>query len=1088
MRGAGDTQIVQVLLNTGMNESIAERMAPTGVLRECTNMRLRDGQLVKRGGCTQSEGGSSVALLVGAGGLTGPYPAFISRCADVPLIGHSEGGVFTYSATQDYFSYQGRISTCRPVRERNGFALLTPDAAATALALGECPPSVAVDSNGYLAATVCDSGGTLYALWIESPQGERVYFESDTNSYTRSQVVATSDGFMLIVQVGTALRAKLITVGDTVTAAAFTGVGTLNNANSHWDTSARGSAAGYTAPQKQQWALAFHAGAATVRLLIFHNVTQDNLIDYNLATGNLPACSVWLDNTGSTKYAWVGFYDDPAATGVISYAVYDSSLGSNVLALTTISATASAEYGPPLFGQFRNRISLAGNTADTAFLVVRRANAAGSCWAYYGSATSAGVSSMASTVPGVLPLGKPDNFMRVWCLAAHGDTGQLEQRAVLVELTQLPAAVGRAVMLASPSQPAMPVAISPLASAHRYRWLSGPAHAVDDADGPSFFAFPFVLTQIEGASGSTQALSKCAVYEYTTTLEDYAQACLPCGQSSLVGGQPTEVYAFPQGSPTPTVYVATSECGFAHSPTIVGSITTTAAAGPGVGTYSYRAVYEWVDVYGRRHRSAPSAAKSVTLTTGLQRPRLSVSSLHMSQRTITQEFGPQIILYRTLDGGDGYHRIQATADAYDLTGLVTIDDASLDSEIDANEFIYTDGGVLDFSLGPSCAFLARAEDRAWCGGLWDPTLVQCSRVIIPGEPIQFAEHASHQVALGEACTALAYMDGNTIAFTRAAIYLISGDGPNEQGIGGFPPPRVHTSGIGCDNWRSVVQTNAGVFFQNRKGIYLIPRGFGPVQYISAPVRHALNATPVCLGASYVDGDVATDAVLNDAGPGHQSMVKWLLSTSLQTAATVTLALDLVTGQWFKDTHAKSLFALGTWPIPVDSLRTTALVSARATQLISGGAQAQKVIEFDSANFGDAAPVVDSYITQTLKTTWVSPFGLGGWGQIRRALFVFEREPSAASDSPVDVTLTIQTDANTSQSKTWRIQNGTSGSGAGIEFREMILADSKCTSLQATIGDAYVSPDTHGRGIRPMALVFEVESNGSLRLTTETERG
>ncbi len=68
-------------------------------------------------------------------------------------------------------------------------------------------------------------------------------------------------------------------------------------------------------------------------------------------------------------------------------------------------------------------------------------------------------------------------------------------------------------------------------------------------------------------------------------------------------------------------------------------------------------------------------------------------------------------------------------------------------------------------------------------GLWQQNIIQSSKIIVPGEPVQFSDLPSFQVPLpvAGACTGIAAQDGTLVAFTATAIYSVQGLGPNDQG-------------------------------------------------------------------------------------------------------------------------------------------------------------------------------------------------------------------------------------------------------------------------------------------------------------------
>lgn len=1085
-KGGPDTSVVLIPLSTGVNESVAERLAPVGVLRSVSNCRIRDGQLVKRQGSTQSAANDGGLMVAGGSGAICGYPSFVSNVGRASVMGNTEGIMSAYNPTQDFFYFQGLFSNSKPVRQRYGFVNTTPTTGATANSIGECPPSTAVDADGNVCTTVCDNAAGIMYCYIENPQGDRIWYTAQFGTYNRSQVTALNSGFYVVYQQGSDIRMfNAVVMGaaqgganlgvPAVTVGTSSSVGTMVSGDSYWDTSANSNTSDLY--------LVYQTSTTNIRVKGI--VGPASAANITVASGSKAPVSVYAEFT-YTWNVWVGWYEDPAGVGELRYAVYSRNLLTPVLANTLIHAAGSSEYGPPMFGLYR-QLGAGKPVPDglTCFMVVRRVTSGGLYAVGTRTLTTGGFGvGVPSPYYGAVPLGKPDQNMRAWCMVSSSSSNQLENRVALLGFRDEGAFTD--VVLSGPNFVAIPQAISPAEHAsHKWHWLCGPAHFAFNTTSSWFFSFPEVLTTVEGV-GTDATLMKISTYEYQTGAEDYHQVALPLGVTTVVGGQPTEFWGQPAGQldTNQLTFRTAAECGFIHSPTIL-SLTTTAATGPGAGTYSYRAIYEWTDAYGRRHRSAPSADVSVTLTTGNQLPNLIVTACQYTQRVFAAAaFFPSIVLYRTLNGGEDHHRTSAVGvPATTTTPAVTITDSNADADIDTNEPLYTDGNVLDYTLAPSCRFMARSEDRVWAGGLWDPTLIQCSRVIVPGEPLQWAEDGSHQIVLGDECTGIAYMDGAVIAFTRNDIRLITGDGPNDQGIGSFPSPRIHTSGIGCSNYRSILETSAGVFFQYGRALYLIPKGFGPVVNISGNIRQQLENWPAILSASYLDGGYVVRQT-SPTGAGRQSLARFLVAQSMTSASAEILTLDLTSMQWLTDAKA-GYYEIGVWSIPLSTLTNDAASSDLKTfalaKLLDRTVNASPV-EYESLSASEGSTISTGFIAQSITTGWISPFGLVGWGRVRKAVVYFERDPS---DSGACTTLlqmqvvTLGDGGQTTQTASFNVDQSLTV-GQGVEFREVQIDKDVCSSLQVTLSDAYNVSDTRGRGFRFMALALEVEQLSALR--------
>jgi hypothetical protein len=171
----------------------------------------------------------------------------------------------------------------------------------------------------------------------------------------------------------------------------------------------------------------------------------------------------------------------------------------------------------------------------------------------------------------------------------------------------------------------------------------------------------------------------------------------------------------------------------------------------------------------------------------------------------------------------------------------------------AGEVAYFTGNVLENFPPPSCSLLEVNGNRVGIVSAESPTEFWPSKEYKPGAGLGFNPLIKIDVT-GDgygAITALAAMDGRWILFKSQAIYVISGDGPNDLGQGSFNPPQAVSLSIGTVLPGSVVPTPDGIMFQSANGIYLLTRGLA-VQYVGAPVEKYTLAENV-VDASLVTG-------------------------------------------------------------------------------------------------------------------------------------------------------------------------------------------------------------------------------------------
>ncbi len=1051
MRSTED-KLIHIPMNVGMNQAVDTRLAPTGTLDSVQNCRISgSGILEKRPGSialTGTTANSPTHSLQGNGTTTNiELPAFACQVQSALMVGNTYGDAFAFSTV---WQFQGRFSTCLPVRKRYGLSLDdTMGSGGLGDGFGATQPDIVVTQSGYIGVIALTKTGLVH-FYIEDSNGVRIYYlNSSLTSVVQARLVFQSDTIYIVHQIGANISVLTLAIsGGIVAAPTLTSILPLAGAGSTWDVSSYSSTA---------WFIAYQNAAAQVGLVKFSGTT--NVTSTFFAVVANPIVAIWADPI--TQQLWLGIYDNAVD---VRFSVWDvSSTIVNVKALTTLKS--AADLGPPVFGRYRGVVP---NTTKKAFYCFRQLNVGGSntaaTWvgAAFGSAT-------APTTPvacwHVTPISKPDNFNRVWCIinSTSGLTfsNQLLTRAVLLRFADESLAAPPTIELSSPNMPMV---------------TSLPVYSsVNIAVGASrcYFAFVAIQQQFYGA----QAIAKIEVYEYTTAEQEAHRHATRFGVTTAVSGQPVEFFGQSVSTINPTglsnvgaLAAGASEIGFPHAPIIFSITPSNVGSGfQAIGTRSWRVTYEWVDMYGRRHQSAPSAPVSSTSDASHVSATLVIGTTDITQRQAANT-GLRVFLkvYRTVAGGTEYHECSATAVAFDQSdGLITFIDLEADFNIANTGFLYTDGGVLDDTLAPSCRFMCKSEDRIWFGGLWDANIIQCSKVIVPEEPIQCTDDFSHQVQLPAPCTGLAYMDGNVVAFAADAIYLVSGDGPNDQGVGSFPPPRCLTRSIGCCDYRSIVETNVGIMFQSNQGFYLLPRGFGPAQYVGAAVRTDMAA----LGNQAQDfGPVVLGAISHSTRDNH--VVRFLVaagSSPPPTTASDVFTYDIDNGQWYHDTMVTAMGEIGAF----DSLASTGnkgavFVRANLSTLIS---TAPVSVESPSQAGDESASAV---ITQFAETAWVHPFGLGGYGKVNCVLFAVE---GLGTSQALDVS--VQTDTNTAETASWTI------AGPGINYRMLVVNVRACTAVRVSMRCA--APVDVVGGFKFISCTLEVEPTSGIRLLADSEK-
>lgn len=1030
---------VQIPLASGCAQQSSEHAAPP-VPRTVTNLRLlQSGALSKRPGARGLAGTTSNAghRIKGNGTSTEvAAPCFLSQVGKSPILGLTDGQVFGLDEVQGtLFEHAGYCGTAVPVRRHAPFTGALADTG-----LGSKPGAVAINSSGYRLTAVVDGGLTTgdIHLVIESPDGSMIYRATKAVGAAQVRAHAVGTALWLVWQASATITAQSFTPGAaSTTVGSPTNLNTLYDATYNWDTSAYDGT---------HWFLIHGTGSDTMRVDKFASTTS--VASANFAVGATPTpCSIWGDSTNGN--VWVGYYTDPAGTGAVNFRVYAAADLAVVKAETTL-ATAVNVYGPPLFGPLRHPTNKT-DAVTGAFYCFRYVLTTGNATRaiYTGNAWTDGTAASSPVATWhVLPISKPDSRHRVWCTTENGTSNFSTARLVLLRWVYEDG-TPPVVDLTLPNMVAPGTTYGPSNSSMFF-------HAVAVGTSNAYACLPLVLATFESIpriqpnvaeySAAEQSPWRCAARGYPST---------------VIAGSPYEFYARGGGEGQSVVRVeGASEVGFVHGPTITASDTASGSSIP-AGSYSYRAVYEWSDVYGRRHQSAPSAPFAVTLAAA-RNITLSVTTIDVTERRGQNLSGvPRITLYRTVTGGTTYNRLAANAIATSSDGIRTITDTALDATISDEELVYTDGGVLDHDLGPSCRYLARSEDAVWFGGLFDPNIVQRSKLIFPSEPIQCTDHPSHQVVLPGECTGLAYMDGQVVAFTRDSILLInSSSGPNDQGVGEFSPPRLHTTGLGCVDGRSVLETPEGIFFLSQRGIELLPRGNGTVQFIGEAIKDLQQTSLLdqCGFSAYQadkNGSYARFGLMTGSSEFSVPSVRYVAT------------LDLANGQWFIDDYgSETMGALGAWPLGFALIRTDLDSDTSPTPIWYEDGSLVSQPETSGAAYIDSSIVVNR----------IWPWGHGGWGKIRRVLLTFYSHVANWT-----LSLTVQTDENTAQTVTWNV------TGTGLQWRQLALINDECSSIKVTISDTDLAANGAKQAATYLMCALEAEPHDGLRLLASGDK-
>jgi hypothetical protein len=282
------------------------------------------------------------------------------------------------------------------------------------------------------------------------------------------------------------------------------------------------------------------------------------------------------------------------------------------------------------------------------------------------------------------------------------------------------------------------------------------------------------------------------------------------------------------------------ENGFAYDPIIAVAV----AAGAGLTAdqeYTYVACYVCQDAAGNITRSAPSAAVTVTPTGG--NLQVTVRALTLG---VTGRYGTNnpvgIEFYRSWNGSPfRLANVTTFVSAEPSAVTVTFTDSSSDTLVESQRALYTGNGVFPNDPPSGARLIARGGGRLFVG-TWRPDTVQVSTIIVPTTPYEFTDADQFRIRFPDKLTALGWMDGVLVGFSKRSIYLVTGEGPDDQGSGGYSEPRELLTTVGADS-PHVVEVPQGLMFKGAGTIWLLPRGFGPPAPVGDDIQETLASFP-----------------------------------------------------------------------------------------------------------------------------------------------------------------------------------------------------------------------------------------------------
>lgn len=259
------------------------------------------------------------------------------------------------------------------------------------------------------------------------------------------------------------------------------------------------------------------------------------------------------------------------------------------------------------------------------------------------------------------------------------------------------------------------------------------------------------------------------------------------------------------------------------------------------GQYFYTAVYMWEDNKGNIHRSAPAPITLVELSAGQNTVTIAVPTLKQTLKENTL-----IEVYRSdVSGGASYKLITLVNDK--TVDIVTHVDKVADNVLIGNEMVYTEGGILENARPQGSFCLTVHQDRLFTVPQANRKTVQYSHAAAEGYPPEFSDYLIIALPLKEDITAIHGLGDNLIVFTEHTVGVISGQGADPLGTNASYQFSYLSQQIGCTAPDSVVETDKGLYFFSKKGLYLLGRG-GNMEFIGQKVQSSMGNVVTGQGA------------------------------------------------------------------------------------------------------------------------------------------------------------------------------------------------------------------------------------------------
>lgn len=301
-----------------------------------------------------------------------------------------------------------------------------------------------------------------------------------------------------------------------------------------------------------------------------------------------------------------------------------------------------------------------------------------------------------------------------------------------------------------------------------------------------------------------------------------------------------------------------AEAGFQESPRIY-SATPSAAGGavPSSTTLLVATTWEWRDAKNNFQTSRPSLVSTVIMGAGENVITVFASVPHSLRRNISSDATQSSVTLVVWRSVAGINQLRRAATAQVTTfGVPQFLNLTLsDAFVRAQAVIYTQGGrgvlsAIEPHEAPlACEYIWPFGNRVLSAGGPNRYQAQVSKSLFPGEPVEWSGASGFFVRGPDtAINGVASLGAVGILCTAQKLFRFSGDGPNDNGEGGYLDAVAIEGSIGLRDWRSLVSTPLGLMFQGTDGgLWLLPLDGSPPVTCNQ-VQDTMTAFPVVTAA------------------------------------------------------------------------------------------------------------------------------------------------------------------------------------------------------------------------------------------------